>query len=194
MSLLEFRSNLLGGGARPNQFKVELTLPGIAQNAAEAGRRAQFLCTATSLPASTIGGIPVSYRGRTFELAGERQFAPWQVRIINDTDFMIRNSLESWSDRINNLTQNTGLTAPLTYTSDMSVHQLDRNGNTLKTYKFIGVWPSQIGEIQLAFGDDNQIETFDVQFTYIHYETDFSSNISVSVNTPIGGVTVPVLV
>lgn len=183
MSLQEFRSNFLGGGARPNQFRVELTLPGLAQNGAEAGRRAQFLCNGTALPASDIGVAPVFYRGRQLPLAGERVFAPWTVTILNDTDFIIRNALESWSNAINDLRFNTGVTTPQIYTSDMSVHQLDRNGQSLKSYKFIAAWPQTVSEIALAFNQNDQVEEFQVTFQYTHYETDFkTASIGLTVN------------
>ena len=183
MSLQEFRSNFLGGGARPNQYRVELTLPGLAQNGAEAGRRAQFLCSATTLPQSEIEVAPVYFRGRMLPLAGERTFAPWSVTIYNDTDFTIRNAFESWMHAINDLRFNTGVTSPSIYTSDMAVHQLDRNGGTLKSYKFVAAWPSQVGEIQLGYDQNNQVEQFQVVFQYTHYETEFNTpNIGLTVN------------
>lgn len=183
MSLQEFKSNLLGGGARPNQFRVELTFPGLAQNASEAGRRAQFLCTAASLPGSEIGVAEVYFRGRRLPLAGERRFAPWQVSILNDTDFIIRNSLESWANAINDLQFNTGVTTASAYSSDMLVHQLDRNGQTLKSYKFVGAWPAQIDPIQLDFSTNDQVETFSVTFEYAHFETDFTTaSVGLTVN------------
>jgi len=182
-SIQEFKSNLLGGGARPNQYRVDLTFPAIAQNGTEAGRRAQFLCSSTSLPGSVIGVAPVFFRGRQLKLAGERQFAPWAVTIINDTDFLIRNSFESWANSINTLDTNTGITSPLIYTADMTVNQLDRNGAVLKSYKFVGAWPSQISEIEVSFAENDRVEEFMVTFEYTHYETSFSTAaISVGIN------------
>lgn len=184
MSIQEFKSNLIGGGARPNQYRVELTFPAIAQNGNESGRRAQFLCTAASLPSSDIAAIPVWFRGRSVPLAGERTFNPWQVTILNDTDFMIRNTFESWMNSINDLQNNTGMTSPIVYTSDMSVHQLDRNGGVIKSYKFVGAFPTTIAEIPLAFGSNDTVEEFAVTLVYTHYETDFTSG-SVTVATNI---------
>jgi hypothetical protein len=183
MSLQEFKSNLLGGGARANQFRVELTFPGLAQNASEAGRRAQFLCTAASLPAFEMGVAPVFFRGRELPLAGERKFNPWTVTILNDTDFTIRNAFESWSNAINDLTFNTGVTTPSAYSADMSVHQLDRNGQTLKSYKFVGAWPQSIAEIPLSFNTNDQVEEFQVTLVYANFETDFNTpNIGFTLN------------
>lgn len=192
MSLMEFKSNLIGGGARANQFEVELTLPTIAKNSSEAGRKAKFLCKASSLPGSSLGVAQTYYRGRMLPLAGERQFAPWTVSIYNDTDFAIYNSIESWMDQINNLQYNTGITNPGAYTTDMQVHQLGRNGEVLKSYKFVGAFPFQLSPINLDMQQNDQVEEFQVQFIYAHYITDFDSKsgVSVSINTPIGGITI----
>ena len=59
----DFKANLLGGGARPNQFRVTITPPpGIAIGLDV--RRTSFLAKATNLPAQTLGEIPVPFRGR----------------------------------------------------------------------------------------------------------------------------------
>lgn len=191
MSIQEFRSNFLGGGARPNQFKVELVFPGFAQNGSEAGRVSEFLCKSTTLPGSDIGVANAFYRGRRIPLAGERDFRPWDVVVYNDTNFLLRNAFESWMNQINNLQYNTGITNPSAYTVDMQVHQLDRNGATLKSYKFISAWPQMVSPINLDFGANDQLEEFQISFVYSHFITDFkgSSGVSATINTPLGGIT-----
>lgn len=191
MSVNEFRSALTGGGARPNQFRVELTFPGFVTGATNAGRKAQFLCTAAQLPESNVGSIQVPYRGRVVHVAGERTFQPWSISILNDTDFAIRDAFESWMHTINNVKENTGLTNPNMYTANMTVHQLDRNNATLKSYTFSDAWPTNVGAIQLGFSDDNTIESFNVQFVYTYWEaktTSSSLSATVGLNTPIGGI------
>ena len=192
MSIQEFKSNFLGGGARPNQFKVELVFPGFAQGAAEAGRVSEFLCKSTTLPGSDLGIAPAFFRGRQIPLAGERQFRPWDIIVYNDTNFLMRNAFESWMNQINNLQYNTGITNPSAYTVDMQVHQLGRNNEVLKSYKFIGAFPQMVSPINLDFGANDQLEEFQVSFVYAHYVTEFNSKsgISVGINTPLGGITI----
>lgn len=195
MSILEFKSNFLGGGARANQFKVELTFPGFVSGGNDAGRKAQFLCHAASLPGSHLGIAPVMYRGREVKLPGERVFQNWTINVLNDTDFGIRNAFEKWSNTINNVKNNTGITNPLIVTSNMSVHQLDRNGVTLKSYTFADCWPVNVGEINLSFSENDRIEEFTVELAYAFWETtDVPVGISASVgiNTPIGGIGISV--
>lgn len=191
MSILDFKSNLLGGGARANQFRVELSFPALVSGTGQAAQKAQFLCTAASLPGSSIGVAEVMYRGRSVPLAGERTFQPWTITIINDTDFLIRDAFEKWMQVINNVKNNTGVTNPLTYTAQMNVVQLDRNGSTLKTYTFIDAWPNELSEIGLAYANNNQIEEFQVTLQYAYWETKTTASAvsaSVGINTPFGGI------
>ena len=60
-NLSDFKSQLIGGGARANQFRVELSFPNFAGLGAVAGQRAQFLCNAAQLPGSIVEEIPVPY-------------------------------------------------------------------------------------------------------------------------------------
>lgn len=181
----DFKAQLGGGGARANQFRVELAFPSYVGVSASVGTSAQFLCKGAQIPASTIDNMPVQYRGRVVNIAGERSFAPWTVSIYNDTNFGIRNAMEKWSDGIQKLTDTTGRTNPLDYQVDLLVHQLDRNGARLKTYRFVDAYPTEIGPIALDFDTINQIEVFDVTFTYNYWTTTESSGyVSINVELP----------
>lgn len=169
-TISDFKAQLRQGGARSNQFTVELTFPAIA-GAGEAARAASFLCNATSLPAVTVENINLPYRGRPVNFAGERSFAAWSITVINDGDFLIRNAFERWSDGIANFDATNGLVNPGDYQTDMRVLQLDRNGSTLKTYKFYDAYPVELGQIALSY-DNQNIQTFDVTFQYNYYAPD----------------------
>ena len=158
------------GGARSNQFTVELTFPVFAGQG-NASRAASFLCNATSLPAVSIENIQLQYRGRPVNFAGERSFQPWSITIINDGDFLIRNAFERWSNAIANFDATNGLVNPADYQVDMRVIQLDRNGSKLKTYKFFDAYPTEVGQIGLSYDNPN-IQTFDVTFMYNYYVPD----------------------
>lgn len=168
-----FKAQMQGGGARPNQFRVELTFPAFIGSAASAaGNAAQFLCRSTSLPASTVEDIAAFYRGRPVHFAGERTFAPWSVNIFNDTNFLVRNVMERWHNVMLNYTATNGVQRPADYQVDMSVYQLDRNDRIIKTYKFFDAYPTSIGQIGLDFEQNNQLENFDVEFVYNYFTTD----------------------
>lgn len=189
-NIADFKAQMIGGGARPNQFRVELTFPSFVTLGVIAGQRAQFLCRAASLPASTIETISIPYRGRPVNFAGERSFQPWTVSIYNDTTFNIRNALEQWQSGIQQYNTTNGRTNPTDYQVDLSVHQLDRNGATIKTYKFTDAFPTNIGAITLDYEQQNAIEQFDVEFVYNFFTSNEGAGanfgVNVSINTPIG--------
>jgi hypothetical protein len=189
-NIADFKAQMIGGGARPNQFRVELTFPSFVTLGVIAGQRAQFLCRAASLPASTIETISIPYRGRPVNFAGERSFQPWTVSIYNDTTFNIRNALEQWQSGIQQYNTTNGRTNPTDYQVDLSVHQLDRNGATIKSYKFTDAFPTNIGAITLDYEQQNAIEQFDVEFVYNFFTSNEGAGanfgINVGINTPIG--------
>jgi hypothetical protein len=128
------------------------------------------LVKAASLPASIIQPIDVPFRGRIAKIAGERQFANWNVTVINDNDFLARNALEQWSNGILNHSQTNGRLAPTDYSLDLYVAQLDRNDKEIKKYKFVNCFPQQISEIGLDFGNTATIEEFQVEFSIDYWE------------------------
>ena len=166
----DFKANLIGGGARANQFRVTITPPpGIAIGLDV--RRASFLVTASNLPQSQLGEIAVPFRGRNIYVTGDRPAPePWTVTFFNDTDFMIRNAMERWHNGINNFADNTGVTNAADYQTDLFVEQLDRDDTVLKTYIFRSAFPVSVGQIDLTNEETTTIETFEVQWRYQHFE------------------------
>jgi len=196
-NISDFKAQMIGGGARANQFRVELAFPSYVQAGALVGLNSQFLCKASKLPASTMDSAQVFYRGRPVNFAGERTFQPWGITVYNDTTFSIRNAMEIWSDGILNHGQTNGRVNPRDYQVDLLVHQLDRNGATVKTYKFVDAYPTNIGEITLDYETNNQLETFDVEFTYNYWTSDTTTGgsafgVNATVSTPIGTFPLPV--
>lgn len=195
MSIQNFKNALSGGGARSNLFRVRGTFPnggsgalgtalgaaagaaggdlgnllGAANNLIGGGgpsRQVEFLCKAAALPSSNLGLIEVPYRGRNIKVAGDRTFPEWTITIINDTDFQIRNAFELWSDLINSHEENVGSTSKNIYAQRWEIDQLGRDGSVLKTYSFEGCWPSEVGQIDLSFDSNDQIEEYTVTLQF----------------------------
>ena len=167
----DFKSRLRGGGARANQFKVTLPFPGYAAVGGETSDMA-FLCTATNTPASTVAEVAVPFRGRSLYVAGDRTFDTWTTTVLNDTDFKIYRAVERWLNGINNMTDNEGIANPADYQVDAFVDHLDRNGTTLKSWTFRGLFPTALPGIALNYGTNDAVETFDVTWRYQYFETD----------------------
>ena len=173
-TISQFKSQLIGGGARPNLFEVELTtLPaGIAWPA----DNFRYMCKAAQLPASVIANIDIPFRGRIFKVAGDRTIEPWSITIINDEDFRIRKAMEEWVDLIAKLENNLGATDPSAYMVNAKVFQLgrgstpssqtnagDRNA-VLREYEFIDIFPTNVSSIDLSYDSSDTIEEFTVDF------------------------------
>ena len=173
-TISQFKSQLIGGGARPNLFEVELTtLPaGIAWPA----DYFRYMCKAAQLPASVIANIDIPFRGRIFKVAGDRTIEPWSITIINDEDFRIRKAMEEWVDLIAKLENNLGATDPSAYMVNAKVFQLgrgstpssqtnagDRNA-VLREYEFIDIFPTSVSSIDLSYDSSDTIEEFTVDF------------------------------
>ena len=167
----EFKSRLRGGGARANQFKVTLPFPGYASVGGETSDLA-FLCSATALPGQTVGQVAIPFRGRVLNIAGDRTFEPWTITVLNDTDFKLYRAFERWMNGINNMTDNEGIANPADYQVDGFVDQLDRNGTTLKSYTYRGLYPEVLANMPLNYATNDIIESFDVTFRYQYFETD----------------------
>ena len=169
----EFKANLLGGGARANQFSVTITEPSGITIGLDVSRTS-FLVRSASLPGMTLGEIAVPFRGRTIYLAGDRTFEDtWTTTFLNDTDFSIRNAIERWSNAINDLVDGRGVSNPKDYQTDLTVKQLDRSGDPpegLKSYIFRNAWPTAISAIDLTSDTADAIEEFDVTWRYQHFE------------------------
>ena len=173
-SISQFKAALIGGGARPNLFEVELTtLPaGISWDA----DNFRYMCKAAQLPASTIANIDVPFRGRIFKVAGDRTIDQWSVTVINDEGFKLRNAFEEWVDLIAKLDNNLGATDPTAYKTNAKVYQLGRGSSpqsqtnagsanaVLKEYEFIDIFPTTVSAIDLSYDSSDAIEEFTVDF------------------------------
>lgn len=171
-----FKSRLIGGGVRPNLFEVELAFPTIDSGDSDLVDKVRFLVKSAALPASNISPIEVPFRGRVLKIAGDRTFDTWTITVINDKEFKIRNAFERWMNFISKHSDNSGEVDPNTYQEDAYVYQLARAGVSnnasvdsnseipiLRAYKFYGVFPTNISQIDLSYDSTDTIEEFTVE-------------------------------
>ena len=137
-SISDFKSQLTGGGARPNLFEVAVFLPnvtaetsGFAEDIQQVGGESnwdgnefRFMCKAASLPASNVASIEIPFRGRLLKVAGDRTVDPWTITIINDENFRFRKVFENWAQNIAQYADASGLNDPNSYMGNANVYQL----------------------------------------------------------------------
>ena len=152
----------------------------------------RFMVKAANLPASNINVIDIPFRGRNLKIAGDRTFDVWTITVINDTTFRLRNAFEAWMNRINRVDNATGEVTPIDYQTNAYVYQLGRDvtkagssvgvseyiGDSvgklgkqkatnakvevLKTYKFHGIFPTNVSAIELSYDQSDSVEEFTV--------------------------------
>ena len=169
--ITDFKSKLVGGGARPNLFEVELAFPESISVDNDVKDKSRFLVKSAALPASNITPIDINFRGRILKIAGDRTFDTWTITVINDTDFAIRSAFEKWMNVINKLSDATGFNDPAEYQEDAFVHQLDRDGSTLRTYKFFDIFPTNISQMDLSYETIDTVEEFTVELQVLYWES-----------------------
>ena len=178
-SIVDFKSRLKGGGARPNLFEVIMT----SIEDAETKVDFKYLCKAAQIPASTVASIDVPFRGRILKVAGDRTFETWTITVINDEDYKIRKYFEGWMQRIAQYADASGLSKPGSYMESAKVKQLGRKEttesaaegsglNVLATYTFHDIFPISLGAIQLNYESTNVIEEFQVEMQVNYWTPD----------------------
>lgn len=163
MAISDFVGKFAGGGARPNRFKCIMKNSNI-------GAAFSFLCKASSIPTFTLGKAPADFMGRKLYLAGDKEWNDWNVTVYNDTDWKIREGFEKWQNSLLAFVDNTSRatlsaeTNSSNFYSDGEVQQLGRDGSVIASYNCRYMFPTEIGEITLDWGENDSIETFQVTF------------------------------
>ena len=155
------------GGVRPNLFRVSIN------GAPELFTDLEFLCKATTIPASTIGKVEVPYRGRKLQVPGDRTFEDWSITLLNDTDWQNRSALEGWMGRIQAHTANYSDfdSNDIGYYGQASVSQLDRQNNIIRTYR-MECFPTTAAAITLDADTNDSVEEFEVTFAVNYFTID----------------------
>lgn len=162
-----FKSNFSKGGLRTNLFQVQISNPVNPT----ADLVVPFRARGSSLPTSTLGMIEVPYMGRKIKVAGVKQYEDWNVTIQEDEDFLIRDALEEWSNVINSPETNvrgTGTSNINAYKSTGIIQSLSQTGIVLRTYKFIGMFPTVVAAIDMDW-ENESVGATQVTFAYDYF-------------------------
>ena len=178
MNLDQFRT-ALKGGTRQNRFSIsgQIFDRGTLRNMSDfAGGNGNLLVKAGQIPPSTLGIIPVPFRGRIAKMVGDRQYLEWPI-VIYDTTEAIYRAFQGWSESANDHfsnTQNEAWTdAPGPSLTRWKVDHLDLTfpGNTvLKSVELVNCWPVEVGSIDLTYDALDTIVEFPVTIAYDYFD------------------------
>ena len=172
-NVADFRASLTYDGARAALFDILLTPPPIVQ-VADVVPQLTFKARTTSLPGDTVSSINVDYFGRQIKVAGTRTFPDWSITVINDEDFVIRNTMERWMSLINyhvgNIRDPEFIRAA-DYQTNILVSQYAKTKEMIKQYNIVGAFPVDVAAIDLDWASGDVIEEFSITFAYQWWES-----------------------
>ena len=157
----EFKSQLIAGGVRSNRFRVYIP---------RMGERIEFMCKTAAIPGSNLPVIEVPFRGHKLKVAGDRTFEDWTITVINDVNFTTRTAVEQWMESIQELDSGVGATTLDYLVSRATISQLNRDDSVIATYELFNMYPQTLNNIELSYDTSDEIQTFDVTFSYSHWE------------------------
>jgi len=164
-NLREFRQ-LVGDAARPYLFEIDI--PSISTGDANDVKTVTCLARSAILPRYNIEDIPFEFQKSTFHMGGRAVFDTWQVTFMADAYHKLRNRLLSWQSVIFDPSRQVSYSPSSYKRGGVTIKQLDRMGSVVTAYEFRGLYPSEVGEIQVDQGNTS-IEEFNVTFTYDYY-------------------------
>lgn len=190
-NLQNFKANFKDGGSRPSLFDIQITFPAggievaginnIAGN--EVSNLLRFTARAASIPPSMISSIEVPYFGRRIKVDGNREYPNWRVVVMSDENYIARAALEAWHEKMNGHVVNTmsGDYINNGYKATAIVRQYRRaelpqgdlvnttltgNDMVVRSYVFEGIFPTEIGGVNLGWDQINQIAEYQIEFAY----------------------------
>ncbi len=158
----DFVNQLNGTGdfARANLFEV--LIPGTGDS--------KYLAKTASLPTATVGAIEVPYQNRKWKVPGDRTYADWTVTFLNDRDYILRNELLAWQNRIQGFQSFSG-DRGVALGENNDIHRTlivqpksrDLEDVSLARHEF-ACWPTEIGSIELSWDSADTVQEYTVTF------------------------------
>lgn len=130
--------------ARPNKFEVILARAG----------NLQFMAKGTEVPGNSVDPMDVNYMGRIVKLPGDRQNPDWTITVYGRDTFENYNAFADWLEEINQVRGNVSA-PPSAVKEDGIIRQLGRDGSVLRTWKILGCFPTELGNVSYDWGNNS---------------------------------------
>lgn len=170
--LNDFITATAGGLARPSKFNITLTVTS-AMGSVNIGSSTNvtFLAKASSIPAFTLGEVPVGYFGRKIKLAGDRTWEDWHLTVMLDEAYTTRALFETWSNGINRIESNVmdSNFDNSGYKTTWLIDHYGMDGSIIREYQIIGGWPRTVGPVTMDWDGTDRISQFDVTVAFDNF-------------------------
>jgi hypothetical protein len=147
--------------ARTNLYSILFQGPGPSATFSES---LQLRGKGTQLPSSDLGVIEVPYRGRKLKVPGQRSFSEWTVTVMETESMEVRLALEEWMNSLDGADTGSRDAGKI---CDAIVKTLDVGGSQpTMTYNLFGVFPTNIGAVEMNFDEQTAPMEYSVTFQY----------------------------
>lgn len=122
-------------------------------------------CQQATKPGTTINAVEVQLFGHTLEHAGNLTYNhDLSVTYLENRKAQILSTLEAWSEYTKSHDTQHGAYKS-EYARDGYLRIYDQKGNTVKTYRIVNMWPSQVPDVQFD-GSNSSAITLAVSFKF----------------------------
>lgn len=139
-------------------------------NAGIANETSDFItafATSTALPTRnfSLQSLTVQYGLLPINMPVSTSFTPWTITFLSDSGMCLRNLFLGWQEMVYNI-RGSSFSPMKDYKVDTFWAAIfNENDNPVTVYRFIGVWPQEVG-ILTASQQDNNILQYTVTFAY----------------------------
>jgi len=157
----------LGHGARANKYRVVVSIP----KSSGSSEDVDVLAKTATVPERTVGVAPVWTQGRKISLAGDEAYSEsFDVEFYLLQDHSNRDIFNEWMNEVDNYNAHNRGSIAHEYMSNLELSQLDTvNGEVLKTYNIMDVFPISISELAFGSETNDEVSVFTVTFAFSSY-------------------------
>jgi hypothetical protein len=124
----------------------------------------------TILPSLTLDGEEQNFQGaKRLSASGSLTYEPWNVNFIVDSSFYNWYALYKWIAYIHN-GRTKYAEKPSNYAVDATLMLKDNFRNEIFRIKFIGVWITMLGEMNLSYREGEQKMECNATFNYDYFD------------------------
>lgn len=160
----------LNGGAKTDKFTIEFGAP-TGNGTFSLGETGAVLCKSSVFPSVKIGSIDAWIQGRKLIIPGDTEYDNnWTVDFYQTANHKLRQMYIEWMKSIDNYIDNNHTCVPADWSVEAVVMQLGCDGIPTAKYRFYNMFPSNISEVKIDGSQINNIQEFNVTFTYSHWD------------------------
>lgn len=183
-----FLSHFEHGVAKPNRFRIELSLPsGVSGgNVGDVNAKSQassikgeerrlnkngsisIKCHTMTVPPRTFQTLDVKQNNMSFKIPFGVSYDPVTFTFYADAEIDTRQYFEVWQAAVMNYSNNT-MNFMNEYTSDIKLFILDDEGRDVYGVTLYEAFPLGLSMIEMSYSNDNAPLNMSVTFTYKYY-------------------------